>query len=72
MDPKCPCKYDNKTNQYRNCKGKSCKPNSGQGLNELEKTGKKIKKFVKGLVGLETGGSVTEWTRNSRKHGGSK
>ena len=72
MDPKCPCKYDNKTKQYRNCKGKSCKPNSGQSLNELENTGKKIKKFVKGLVGLKTSGSVTKWDRKSRKHGGSK
>ena len=68
----CPCAYDNKTKQYRDCKGKSCEPNVGQGLNELEKTGKNIKKFVKGLVGLKTGGSVTDWTRNSRKYGGSK
>ena len=64
----CPCVYDNKTKQYRDCNGKRCKPNVGQGLNGLEKTGKKIKKFVKGLVGLETGGSVTKWTRNSRKN----
>lgn len=67
MGPKCPCKYDQKTKQYRDCKGKSCKPNQGQGLNELEKTGNEIKKFLKGLVGMKKGGSVTKWERKSKK-----
>lgn len=65
----CPCKYDQKTKQYRDCKGKSCKPKQGQGLNELEKTGKEIKKFLKGLVGMKKGGSVIKGKslRRSRK-----
>ncbi len=58
-NPKCPCTWDKKTRQYRDCKGKSCKPVSGQKrLDQLEKSGDNIKKFLKGLVGMEKGGVV--------------
>jgi len=64
----CPCKYDKKTRQYRDCNGKSCKPNQGKGLSELEKSGDNIKKFLKGLVGMEKGGVVrTLKAKNLRK-----
>ena len=66
MDPKCPCKYDEKTRQYRDCKRRSCKPKPGQGLNELEKAGNEIKKFLKGLVKVKDGGSTT-FARKSKK-----
>ena len=67
MGPKCPCLYDKKTQQYRDCKGRSCKPSGSKSpTNSSDLTWPKMKKTLKKLVGLKKGGSVTTKTKFTR------